>query len=474
MWMCLALLAICLCAARVSQINMDDDNLFLAYAAQSEAERAAPLEQSLIDRIATVSGCEESAYRLSLRKRYSSNYAGYLRAQRILQSIAERFVRPGQASVVAATLGVKAVFFLVGSLALLIIASRVASRDVEAAVVSSFIVLVAMDLVTRWASTVQLVNINSLALTAEQMMASFFVAAKPHSYFGVTPRNAAILVFVVALLLKWQGRLTAATLALLLIAPIHQTYGGLALVMFAAASTISRPTVFATTSRRIILISAGLVYVLREHFLEHLDPWVQAACSLALVAAALLLFRIVCSARFAAVRERILGRWVEREIACDAITLVALVVLITLLSWGGARVTKDALSRRYVWANFPSRALSFVRFPAFIACFWLLSTRLRWAASSKNRARFAATCAVSGLVLSGVCVSQVDVHAWKRLQREVKHQLGPPRDRDAFRPQSEEGRIYAYLAMIAARQRDLVWAEADIVARRPIRCEPSR
>jgi hypothetical protein len=255
-----------------------------------------------------------------------------------------------------------------------------------------------------------------------------------------------------------------------MIAPIHQTYAGLGLVLFAAASSVSRPEVFATAERRIILVGAGLVYVVREHFLERFDLWVQIICALGLVVAALLFFRVVCSAQFAAFRQRRLGKWLDRELAWDAAILIGFVVLVTLVSWAGDQLMQNGITRRYVWANLPIRTLSFVRLPVFIACFWLVLTRLPWLTRGRGQGWLAATCALSCLVLSWIWVSEVDRHAWKRQTKQMAKSLAAARDRRIFDPNVEEARIYAHLAMVAAGELEPAAAESNLVAQRRIKC----
>jgi hypothetical protein len=473
MWSCLAMLATCLCLARTSQTRMDDDNLYLAYEAQSDVARATPLEQSLIDRITGVPGCETAVYRLAFRKRYAGNYFGYAAVQRAMQHAAAAFVPAGPKSIVLATLAAKGSFLLLILIGLGVAAVRGPRRDIETAVVCSFIVLVALDLVTGWVPTPVLVDIARLPHTITQLLSSFFIIVKAHSYFEVTPRNGALLLFVIALVLKWQGHLSAALLALLLIVPIHQTYAGLALILLAAASAVSRPDLFATSLRRALMVGTGLVYVVREHFLEHLAVWVQVVCALALVLAALLFFRVVASARYAALRERYLGSWLQRDVALDAAVLMGFLVLVTLASWLGNQVTRDAITRHYVWSNLPIRTLSFVRFPVFVAGFLSVLTRVPWLMTN-GRNWLIATCTLSCLVLSWICASEVDTHVSKRLVSEINQHLRPARNRRSFSPQVEEDRIYAYLTLVAAGQVEASAAETSIVANRHINCDKGR
>lgn len=470
LWLCLAVLAISLCAQRASTIPMDDDNLYLAYGAQSDVALAAPLEQRLIDRITAAPGCDEPAFRLAFRKRYSTNYAGYAALQRALQFGATLFVEPGQQSIIVASLAAKALVLLLISIALGASAIRGPSRELEGAVVCAFIALVALEFATGWVPAPVRVDITNLAATLGQQASSLFVIARQNSYFEVTPRNGALLLFVVALVLKWQGHLTAAALAVLLLGPIHQTYGGIGLVLFAVASAVSRPDVFATGLRRAILVGAGLVYVVREHFLERFDVGVQVACALALVVAALLFFRGVGSTRLAAWRQRFLRGWAGREIPLDAASLLGFVLLVTLLSWVGDQVLQDPLTRRYAWSNLPVRTLSFVRLPVFAAGFWLLLARTQWLTTPRGRSWFAAACALGCLALSWLHVSRTDTHAYERLQSELSQNLRRPRGGRAFKPIAEEKRVYAYLTLVAAGQMAPAAAEANIIGKRKIRC----
>ena len=471
MWLCLACLAITLCARRASKIDMDDDNLYLAYGAQSQHARAEPLEQDLIDRVAATPGCEESAFRLAFRKRYASNYAGYAAVQRVVQHVAGLFVPAGPMTIIAASLATKGLVLLLLAFALALAASRGSSPELEAAAICAFIVLVGLDFVPEWARPPQRVSITHLGRTIVQQVSSLFVIAKAHSYFEVTPRNGALLMFAISLLLKWQGRLTAAVLALLLLAPLHQTYGGIGLVLFAVASTLSRPELFAAPLRRAILVGAGLSYVMREHFLQRHDILIQILAAGGLVLAALLFVDVVGSARFAALRERCLGGWGAREVVVDAAALIAFVALVTLLSWVGDQVMADPITRRYVWANFPIRTLSFVRFPMFTAIFWFVLTRSRWLSGPSGRAWFAAACGVSCLALGGLCVANVDSHVWGRLQGQMERNLRPARKRGIFNPQSEENRIYAHLTMVAAGELEPGAAERSVVAGRALGCQ---
>ncbi|HKO92554.1 MAG TPA: hypothetical protein VJU61_15440, partial [Polyangiaceae bacterium] len=279
-----------------------------------------------------------------------------------------------------------------------------------------------------------------------------------------------LLLFVLALSFKWRGRCTAAVLALLLIAPIHQTYSGLALLSFAAISALSRPELFSSRGVRLLLVGIGLIYVVRERFFEHFSVSAQLAVGAGLVVAALLFFRVMSSAAFAAFRQRYLGRWLDQEVFLDAWALVALVILLLLVSVIGDRITNDPITRRYVWSNIPTRTLSFVRFPVFIAFCLLIARRLHWHEGSKSRFWCTTACALSCLLLSFVSLSQIDRGAWHRLGHEMRKHLGAPRRLEALRPKDEEERIYAHLVMVAAGDMEASAAEASILRERPIEC----
>ncbi|HKO92303.1 MAG TPA: hypothetical protein VJU61_14165, partial [Polyangiaceae bacterium] len=192
-WACLGVLVFCLSVARVSQSHMDDDNLYLAYAAQSGGVGAPELEQRLIDRTAATPHCEEQAHRLALRLRYTTNYAGYAAVQASLQHAAALFVAPGPARIIAGTLAVKFLFLLVLSIALAIVGLRCSDRELELAILCAFTLMVALDIASKWVPTILRVEVNKPVSAIGQFISSFFVIAKAHSYFGVTPRNAALL-----------------------------------------------------------------------------------------------------------------------------------------------------------------------------------------------------------------------------------------------------------------------------------------
>jgi hypothetical protein len=471
MWLCLAILAVCLCLRGASRATLDDDNLYLAYAAQSQLARAKPLEQSLIDRVQVAPDCQEAAFRLAFRKRYASNYAGYSAVQGAIQAAAPSIVPAGSKSIILGTLVAKALFLLSGSIALAVAARRGGNREIEAAAICSFIALAALEFAPKWMHVPARVSIATLPRTILQELSSFFVIARAHSYFEVTPRNSALFLFAIALVFKWQGRLTAAVITLLMMAPMHQTYAGLGLVLFAIASAVSRPDVFATPLRRAMLIGAGLVYVGREHFVERLAVSVQVVSAVVLVLSALVFFRGVCSESIAAFRLRVLGNWASREIALDALSLGALVMLVTLVCWVADAILQDPITRRYVWANFPMRTLSFVRFPVFIAGFWLLLTRTQWLSSVRGQIRFAAGCVLASVLLIGVSARSVDTGVWGRLKHQFARNLRPPKS-GPFRPESEEHRIYAFLTMVAAGELEPAEADAKIVGDRAIICKP--
>ena len=365
LWLSLAVLVATLCVGRISAIGFDDDNLYLAYWAQSDPQRAVPFESSLIERVRATPQCEAITHRLSLRQRYGTNYAGYSAMQGALQSLAERFVPHGPPAIIAGTLAVKALFFVVMTAALLAMGWRSREHPLTLGIALAFLALAATDIATLWLPSHVIIDMDEPARAAWQVGYSLFFPASALSTFGVTPRNAALLLFSIAVILLWRRRWTAASLAILLMAPLHQTYAGIGLALFSLTALIATPQAFVQRNARIALSLAGLVYLYREHLFAGLGPLARVACAAALLGVAFLGFRIAGSQRFLALRRRYLGRFAERPLVTSAATLSLLALSIGLGSLLGSALS--APTQHNMWAESAGRIGAFSRLPVAIA-----------------------------------------------------------------------------------------------------------
>lgn len=460
-----------MCIGRVSAIRFDDDNLYLAYWAQSAPERAAPLESSVIQRVAATAGCEATTDRLSLRQRYGTNYAGYAAVQRGLQAIAERFVRKGPPAIIAGTVAVKACFFVVMTTLLLALSWRARERTLELGTALAFLLLAAADIATLWLPSYVIVDVQDPARAAWQVGYSLVFPASALSTFGITPRNAALLLFSCALLLLWRRRFVAASIAILLIAPLHQTYASIGLALYSLTALMASPEALSPWAARLSLLLAGLIYLYREHLFADLAPLARGAAAAALLGAALLGFHIARSQRFLQLRQRYLGRFAERPLVVSAATLSVLAVAIGLGSLLGNALS-NAPPHQNMWAESAGRIGAFARLPVAIAVATTLLARPALS-SPRRQAWIHAGAALVSLLLAAAATRQYRAGAWPRFERELAQHLAPAHE-PRFNPIAEERRLYAHLALVAAGELEPEEAESRLVARRPIRCVPRR
>jgi len=462
LWIALGVLTMCLALESLSRIRMDDDNLYLAYAAQPDRALASGIENSVIERIAASPHCEQAAYRLTLRQRYVTNYAGYLAVQGALQRLMAPLVASPATQLLAASLAAKGLFLVLFAVSLLLVAARAADRRLTLAFVLAFLLLAAAEI------AMQRILLGARLDRTGKLLVEILLG-RANSPFGVTPRNAALLLFAIALLLQWRGAWTWASAAILLISPLHQTYAGLGLALFSLALLVSRPEAFARTGVRLLLTGAGLVYLLREQFFASSGWLVRIAAAAALIGVAALCFRVVGSRTFAEFRRARLGRLAERELLLSIGSLLAVAALVALVSLVGSRLTHDANARTYFFTELTTRVLGFVRFPAAMALGLLVAHRY---ASDVATFRLTAGSAVACLALGAAACLNVDRESWTRLSGELEQQLGRPSERRVFKPPREEARIYAHLALVASGALPSSEALERIFRKRTIRCTP--
>jgi hypothetical protein len=463
LWLAIALLIVVMCAARTSTIALDDDNYWLAYVAAGPTVQAKAIERQAAARAAADSRCVEESYRLSLRDRYGANYAGHAAVENAVDRtlVALDGGPRSTGTAIAALILTKVLVFLCIGLGLVWTAAGLKDQEKRIAVAGAIVALAAFD----WLAHTGVVRVFGIydvrySLKAAAHLAySFFVADEPHSLFGLTPRNAALGLLAIALTLKWNGKPVAASAAILATAALHQTYAGIALLFFGAASAVSRPATLKPLGVRLILVLCLLMALLRDRYgTEGAGPRVLAAAVLA--AAVLAAFAFIQGAGYQRLRERLTGRFASDEILIDAAVIVVICIVVTLVALIFGRGAEHDV-RLYFWSDLAIRIWSFARFPCFVAIALVLARRFA-------RPSEAITVLTTGAVLLSIAIGlQINTRPEWSARGSLDSNLAAARDgRIDF-----EGSLYLHLLNLS------IGAEAADRARQtisslPMRCQP--
>ena len=457
-----------LCVARVSTTRVDDDNMWLAYAASPASPDAKAMEQAFVAQVTLQPGCEVSAYRLTLRERYAGTYAGYLAVQRVIHSVWTAFSPAGIASILGATLMAKLLISLALTGALVLIVARTRDPLMATAFVGALAALIAGEIATRWLPNYWIVDVGKPVNAIAKLAYGLVVPLEAHALFGATPRNAALDLFAAGFVLKWQGSYRAAALMILSVGLAHQTYAGLAVLLFSLATAVSRPTVLGAWSVRATLIVAAITYVMRERYFGGASLGVQVVVIAVLISFVAGAFALVASPWYARFRIRALGATAARDILLDASVCILFAGIVTAVCLVAGPLDSDPITRSYFWSELATRIWSFVRFPAFVAAALFVLSHIRLAEGPRN-----ATLAVAASVLCVLAFVQIDRAAPVRQLRELASLISAlPATADLL-PTSEEDRLYANLALVATGAESASVARTRFIAGRRIAC-PAR
>ena len=465
-WITLCMLVVTLCIARVSTTRVDDDNMWLAYAASPASPDAKAMEQTFVAQVVLQHGCEVSAYRLALRERYAGTYAGYSAVQRAIHAVWTEFSPAGITSILGASLLAKLLVSLTLAVALVLIIARTRDPLMTTVFVGALAALVVGEIATRWLGNYWVVDVGQPVNAIAKLAYGFVVPLEAHALFGTTPRNAALDLFAAALLLRWQGSHIAAALVILSIGLAHQTYAGLALVLFSLATAVSRPAVLGSWSVRTILVAATITYVMRERYFGGAHLVVQLAVVAALISSAVAALALVASPRYSRLRTRALGAAAGRESFLDAGVCILFAGIVTIVCLVGGSWDSDPITRDYFWSDLATRIWSFVRFPAFVALALLVLSHIRIAEGPRN-----ATLAVAAVVLCILAFVQIDRAAPVRQLREFASLISVLPATTELMPISEEDRLYANLALVATGAESASVAWTRFMAGRRIVCQ---
>lgn len=428
--------------ARASIQHADDDNLWLAYSGMPPSAEARAIEGDFQQRVSVTPGCSIAAFRLGLRDRYAGNYAGYLAINASLYRVWSAIDGPGLAAAWKA-LATTRLLICATALLLLIGAAARLPGNVSVAVAFALISLAAIDIFmhTGLVRSVWLPDATRPLRAAAGLGYSFIFAAEQHSLFGLTPRNAALALFATSMVLRWGGNTAAGALAVLGAGAMHQTYGGISLILFAVTTAISSPDRLKSLRVRILLTSAAIIVVMRESYFDVQLP-VQIAAVAAVIVAAVLSFALVCSPIYGKVRSRLLGAWHDKEFLLDAAACIAICALVTCAALTAAPRSSPATAM-YFWSDLTIRLWSFARFPVFMAvALWALEVLGR-------RNQLEGAGALAALLLTGAAAFQCDptnlrsvpsmaaINAFDAAQAGIRM----PREERAF---------YAHLALVSA------------------------
>ncbi len=463
LWLAIVLLLVLMCAARTSTISLDDDNLYLAYLAVGPTAEAKAIEARVANRAAAETACELEAFRISFRNRYGANYAGYSAVGSAIGRTIAAFEGSGRSveTAVAALIVAKALVSLCIGLALVGAAARLKDQKKQITVAASIVALAGLDWLAH-TGVLRLYGISDVGYplkAAVHIAYSFVVADEPHSLFGLTPRNAALGLFAIALIFKWNDKPVAASVAILATAALHQTYAGIALLFFCAASAVSKPATLKPAAVRLILTLCLLLSLLRDRYGTE-GGGIRVVATAVLIAAALAAFTFIQFPAYQRLRDRAVGRFEGDEILIDAGVMVAVCICGTLLAIifgpGAERPV-----RLYFWSDLAIRIWSFARFPFFVAIALILVRRV----ARPSRAIAATT--VAAVILSIALALQINMRPEWSTDGSLDSNLAAVRDGAL----DFEAAVYFHLVSVS------VGAEAadravKMLTSLPMRCQP--
>jgi hypothetical protein len=339
--------------------------------------------------------------------------------------------------------------FLALSALLLWRTAKLEDRTLRLAVAAALVGLAAVD----WAAhtgvvpTFWLADVAHPVKAATRLAYNIAIPAESHSLFGLTPRNAALLVFALAMVLRWGGHALAASLAILCIGAVHQTYGGIALLMFVASSALSRPDRLKAWPVRLVLLASLLLFVVRDRTLTS-TPAAQLALAALLGLCGLAAFAVVQSRPYGRFRERLLGRFAADEVFIDTAVMLLLCTLLAALALV-LGPSADYAHRIYFWSDLAMRSWSFARFPLFVSIALLALQYL-----SSSSVRIGAGLAAAAAALAFLVLFQLDPAPGRARSNQFQAALAAIQKPVLDLPADEAG-IYAHLIQISTG------AEAD-------------
>ena len=462
-WLSIAVLAAAIGFARVSAMAMDDDNIWLAYAAIPPSPDAKALEQGLLAYVTSIQECFSSAYRLALRERYTGNYAGYLAVTNAVYSAARAVGIDGIGGLVSAFAAAKLTLYAVFIGLIVWAAARARDAELSSAVALGFVVLAAADILAHSGliPVFWIVELTTPVEALPKLAYSFIISSEAHSLFGLTPRNAALAMFAAAMVLRWRGMPFAASVAILLTGMMHQTYGGVSLFLFGLLTAVARPEMLERRPAQLVLILSAIIYALRErYFVAGIGLQLLLVAALVLMAA--IAFAVVKSDRYRSLRRKLLGRAAGQEILIDAAVCVAICTSVTLIALVAAR-NADPVTAFYFWADLVMRIWSFARFPVFVAGS-LLFIRLIGSRSIRPQP-FIAGLAV---LLTGAALAQVSGDPLGRGAQEIADAIADERRNPGLRLPADEAAVYSHLTLLSIGQESL--DEVRLQLAQPVTC----
>ena len=462
-WLSLALLVAVIGVARVSSIVMDDDNIWLAYAAIPPSSDAKALEQALLAYVASIQECFSSAYRLALRERYTGNYAGYLAVTNLVYSGVRAVGSDGIFGLISAFAAAKLVVYGASIGLIFWAAAKVRDAELNSALALSLAALAAVDILAHSGliPVFWIVELTSPLEALSKTAYSFVIFSEAHSLFGLTPRNAALALFAAAMVFRWRGMPFSASIAILLTGIMHQTYGGISLFLFSVLTAVAKPEMLERRPVQLVLIISAIIYALRErYFVAGLGLQISLVAALVLMAA--IAFAVVKSDGYRNLRRKLLGRAADQEIIVDAALSVLICTCVTLIALAAAQ-NADPVTAFYFWADLVMRIWSFARFPVFVAGALLLLRLVR--PMSVRPQPFIAGIAV---LLSAGALTQLTDDPAGRGAKEITGVIAGERSNPGLRLPADEAAVYAHLTLVSIGQEPLDEARRQFA--QPVTC----
>jgi len=362
-------------------------------------------------------------------------------------------------------LATKFIFLFVTLSTLVAVAAKVQDKRLNMALAFGMLTVLAGEILTPWVRTVMIVDVGEPIEAAAKLLYSFFVPNHAHMLSGETPRSAALVLFAIALVLKWNDRPVLAALTIVAMGFVHQTYGGVGLLLMSVLFAISKPEALDLRSVRLTLVAAVLIYIWQEKFFGDREVASQWLLVVTVFAAAATAFTICRSSQYRRLVARMLDPLASEEQQLDALVCVLAAAIITGVCLIGGALEANPITGRYLWSDLATRIWSFVRYPAFVAAaLWAMS---HWPSLLRHGRAAIGTISV---VLCLTALAQIDPKApGVQAHHLAELSFGAPRS-PVQDPMAEEDRVYAQLLSVAMGLRNAGAAHVALVEERPIRC----
>ena len=432
--------------ADLTATRVDDDTLYLAYLASPPSVQAKQVEHELTQRLSSRPTCELASFRLNLRDRYAKNYAGYSAVGFAAGRLTHLAAAAPARAIISEIITTKSLLFVACVGMLLFAAFKTRERAVKWALGSAIMTLAILAAAANSGliRTFWIINSSEPLKAIAELAYSFIITDRSQSIFGLTPRNIALILFALAMVLRWQGRALAAAAVVLAICAVHQTYAGLALLMYCASAAVSNPSALRPAPARALLLTCLAVYVLRENF-QNVDIGPRLIALVGAVGAGAGMMAFAGSQRFSRVQAHLPSPLRDRPVIIDAAVMLAISFVVTMIALVAA-VPAHPIQKMYLWGDLATRVWSFARFPAFVALALIMYDQ--W---SSFRAGMRLALMLLGVMAGSAALIQFKPSAVARMSSDYEALMTKPIAGKLTFP-THEAWLYGHLAAMSRGQ----------------------